>query len=75
MMSTLYYIMRYTEFSYSEHLTRWVARPLSKKSHLLKPYGIVGHAAAASLQGTCGSALQRRPLCLASTCMLNNLST
>jgi len=33
----------------------------------LKPYGIVGHAASASLQGTCGSTLQRRPLCLAST--------
>ena len=39
----------------------------AEKSHLLKPYGIVGHAASASLQGTCGSTLQRRPLCLAST--------
>jgi len=39
----------------------------AEKSHVLKPYGIVGHAASASLQATCGSILQRRPLCLAST--------
>jgi len=39
----------------------------AEKSHVLKPYGIVGHAASASLQGTCGSTLQRRALCLAST--------
>ena len=39
----------------------------AEKSHVLKPYGIVGHAASASLQGTCGSILQRRPLSLAST--------
>jgi len=39
----------------------------AEKSHVLKPCGIVGHAASASLQGTCGSSLQRRPLCLAST--------
>ncbi|NEX13730.1 MAG: hypothetical protein C1941_03390 [Prosthecochloris sp.] len=39
----------------------------AEKSHVLKPYGIVGHAASASLQRTCGSILQRRPLCLAST--------
>ena len=37
------------------------------KSHVLKPNGIVDHAASASLQGTCGSALQLRPLCLAFT--------
>ncbi|NEX14874.1 MAG: hypothetical protein C1941_09315 [Prosthecochloris sp.] len=39
----------------------------AEKSHVLKPYGMVGHAVSASLQGTCGSTLQRRPLCLAST--------
>ncbi|NEX13206.1 MAG: hypothetical protein C1941_00615 [Prosthecochloris sp.] len=39
----------------------------AEKSHVLKPYEIIGHAASASLQVTCGSALQRRPLCLAST--------
>ncbi|NEX14554.1 MAG: hypothetical protein C1941_07670 [Prosthecochloris sp.] len=39
----------------------------TEKSHVLKPYGIVGHAASASLQVTCSSQLQRRPLCLAST--------
>ena len=39
----------------------------AEKTHVLKPYGIVDHAASASLQGTCGSPLQRRPLCLAST--------
>ncbi|NEX13122.1 MAG: hypothetical protein C1941_00185 [Prosthecochloris sp.] len=39
----------------------------AEKSHMFKPYGIVGHAASASLQGTCGSPLQWPPLCLAST--------
>ena len=31
MLSTLYYIIRYAEFGYSESLTRRVARPLSRK--------------------------------------------
>uniref|UniRef100_B3ENI5 Uncharacterized protein n=1 Tax=Chlorobium phaeobacteroides (strain BS1) TaxID=331678 RepID=B3ENI5_CHLPB len=39
----------------------------AEKSHVLKPYGIVGHVASASLQGTSGSPLQLRSLYPAST--------